>query len=1302
MSGYMIDWIDRPGDHGYRIIKMTNGSHDMIGHVSAPAEPGSEWRIDFSADGFTLTVDGEVQGTFNDRSYRTGYVGLWCYQNDGQDIRFDDVKVEYTGAVNDPEGGTSAEVGSGASPAPGLVGPAALSFDGGENGYVEVDGSYSPESSLSLECLVESQWSGEAGEYDTILARGDSILFAFQNDGETANRDVPLDPPSQPVLSFGLKVNGTYSELDMPLDGLDGRPTVEDLKNGIHHLCAVYDSQSGLKAIYVDGVKRFSVILTAGGAVSDGTGQTVVIGNSVDRSEPFKGTIDEAAFWNRALSDSEVARHAANSRRGNRYFFFREKKNAIERPVRFSEYFVGNAGESWIELENRGDAQVDLTGGEIVTSAGAGAGYTFPATVLEPGEFMVLTDGGLGFELAAGDKLFLYAPGKSEVVAAVSLSQSHMARSEKWGGRWCRPARATPGEENEFRFVESIVISEIMYHPRWDQDPTEEGEYLEIFNRGDEAVDLTGFGFGDGIVYTFPEGVVLGAGEYLVVARNPGFIQEKYGIGNVVGPFTGRLANGGERIELTDAAGNPVDEVRYYDRGHWPEYADGGGSSLELRDPWADNSKAQAWEASDESLKSSWKEYSYKGLALADRGPTRWNEFVMGLLDEGEILIDDISVVESPDGAAVEFLQNGSFETGAQAWRIIGNHRHSRVIEDPDDPGNHVLHLIATGSTEHMHNHAETTFTNRERVSNGRWYRISFRAKWLGGSNLLHTRLYFNRVARATRLEVPGKPGTPGGPNSTAETNIGPTYEGFSHYPVVPEAGESVSVSVNAEDPDGVARVTLWWRMNDGEWSSSTMTRDSEGFWHGSIPGQGRAAVVQFYVEGVDEKGEASYFPPRGPDSRALYKVQDGLARLGALHNVRIIMTPGDMSLLYRDTNVMSNEYLGGTVVYDEKEVFYDIGVRLKSSERGRLASTRVGFNIRFQPDKTFRGVHKSVGVDRSGGIKFGRSFGQDEILVKHIVNHAGGIPGMYDDLIRVIAPRASQTSTALLLMARFNDVFLDSQFENGGEGLLYTYELIYYPTSTVDGNPESLKRPQPDNVIAQDIQDLGTSKEYYRWFFLLENHHDRDDYRRLMEFCKKFAAPISILEESVREVMDVDEWMRTFAMYSLCGIGDTYTQGLDHNNMHYVRPSDEMVMVFPWDMDFAFVRSTTAALWGDRNLARIIMRPVFTRMFYRHLLDLIETTYNTDYMTYWINHYGSLVNQDFRSIRSYISARANYVRSRIPRGTPFEIVSHGGDDFSVDENHVLIDGNAPIEAAVLLLDDKEVEGLWLTLLEGM
>ena len=74
----------------------------------------------------------------------------------------------------------------------------------------------------------------------------------------------------------------------------------------------------------------------------------------------------------------------------------------------------------------------------------------------------------------------------------------------------------------------------------------------------------------------------------------------------------------------------------------------------------------------------------------------------------GEILVDDISVVENPAGANVEFIQNGDFESdavGANAgkWRAVGTHgSHGRtvVVTDPDDPGNKCLRVVATGPTD--------------------------------------------------------------------------------------------------------------------------------------------------------------------------------------------------------------------------------------------------------------------------------------------------------------------------------------------------------------------------------------------------------------------------------------------------------------------------------------------------------------------------------------------------------------------------------------------------------------------------
>ena len=47
-------------------------------------------------------------------------------------------------------------------------------------------------------------------------------------------------------------------------------------------------------------------------------------------------------------------------------------------------------------------------------------------------------------------------------------------------------------------------------------------------------------------------------------------------------------------VKLSDAVGNPVNEVNYCGSAPWPEYPNGGGASLELRNPWADNTKPEA------------------------------------------------------------------------------------------------------------------------------------------------------------------------------------------------------------------------------------------------------------------------------------------------------------------------------------------------------------------------------------------------------------------------------------------------------------------------------------------------------------------------------------------------------------------------------------------------------------------------------------------------------------------------------------------------------------------------------------
>jgi len=148
--------------------------------------------------------------------------------------------------------------------------------------------------------------------------------------------------------------------------------------------------------------------------------------------------------------------------------------------------------------------------------------------------------------------------------------------------------------------VYDIVINEIMYNPPGELGDDEYWEFLEIYNNDDETVDLSGWTFTDGIDFTFSQGTLLDAGQFLVVAKNPDSIMQFYGITNVAGAFENNtgLNNSGETVELSDAFGTVVDNVTYSDGGDWPSEPDGNGPSLSLIDPDLDNSLPESWEPS--------------------------------------------------------------------------------------------------------------------------------------------------------------------------------------------------------------------------------------------------------------------------------------------------------------------------------------------------------------------------------------------------------------------------------------------------------------------------------------------------------------------------------------------------------------------------------------------------------------------------------------------------------------------------------------------------------------------------------
>lgn len=969
----------------------------------------------------------------------------------------------------------------------------------------------------------------------------------------------------------------------------------------------------------------------------------------------------------------------------------------------FNEIAPAGTTSFWIEIFNAGSVPVALQSLEV--SRGGTQSATLPTQTLEPGGILALTREQLGFGTANGDKLFLRRKTDQGLLDAITVKPFPRARHPDGLGDWFTPSQPTPGTANLVQLRRDVVINEFLWHaPPIDETPTNtyqpsDEQWIELFNRSANPVDLTGWRLDAGIDFRFTNGPVLAPNGYLVIARDAAALRDKWPeLGTLVlGDFTGKLRKG-ERFVLRDSLGNPVDETRVFEK----DWSDGGGSSLERRDVDNDSLNPDSWADSDESAKGKWHAVKYRMVANQRYGSTRWREFRVGLLEKGMVLLDDFSVVRDPDGAREELIQNGTFDTttGNTHWRFLGHHR-GQFVADPDAPANTVLRLTTEDRAVMNHNHVETTFVNNTPLTNNVEYEVSFRARWLAGSPQVNTRAYFSKLAKTTILSTPTRLGTPGGPNSRRTPNAGPTFTGLRHSPVMPAPDEPVTISVQARDAQGVSAATLFYRVNPSiEFTNVPMALGSDATWSATLPGLPAGRIVHFYVRATDTLGASEYAPQLGPNSRALYQVQDAQVTKLPAHELRLIMLDADRNFMLANTNVMSNARNPGTLIYDRTEVFYDAGAKLQGTVASRIrdGDQYVSYDIDFPEDHLFRGVQNNIGIDRSGRGPTVRA--QDEIYILHMF-HRAGIPVPYSDLCYFIAPRTIHTGTAILQLAGYGAGFVDDQY--GKSGTVFNMDITYEP-DTSTGGIEGTKLPVPHQAhIGTDFTDLG-DKEQYRSPFDIRLANRRDDYSGLMRLCQVMGSPQAEFDAKIGTVLDVDEALRMAAMEILCGIADTYissTAGqLPHNLRLITFPDGSPAQLLPWDMDFVFSAAPNSPIpiTTGSNLGKLMKRPATRRQYLAHVNDICQTAFTTNYMRPWLTHYASVVGQNFNAAAGYIASRHNYALTQLPPKAPFVITSNDGNDFQVETNLVTLTGTGWIDVGII-----EVNGIprpldWSTL----
>jgi len=143
-----------------------------------------------------------------------------------------------------------------------------------------------------------------------------------------------------------------------------------------------------------------------------------------------------------------------------------------------------------------------------------------------------------------------------------------------------------------------IVVTEIMQNPAAVNDTY--GEWFELYNAGDEAVDLDGWTFRDAGTdgFTVAGPLVMQSGDYLVLGRNGDpAINGGLDVDYVYSGFT--LGNSDDEIIVEDTSASEIDRVEYDGGAVWP---DPTGASMMLIDLALDNNDGSNWSETPSDL----------------------------------------------------------------------------------------------------------------------------------------------------------------------------------------------------------------------------------------------------------------------------------------------------------------------------------------------------------------------------------------------------------------------------------------------------------------------------------------------------------------------------------------------------------------------------------------------------------------------------------------------------------------------------------------------------------------------------
>ncbi|MBE0544796.1 MAG: lamin tail domain-containing protein [Verrucomicrobia bacterium] len=503
--------------------------------------------------------------------------------------------------------------------------------------------------------------------------------------------------------------------------------------------------------------------------------------------------------------------------------------------------------------------------------------------------------------------------------------------------------------------------------------------------------------------------------------------------------------------------------------------------------------------------------------------------------------------------------------------------------------------------------------------------------------------------------------GTPGAPNSVAQTNIAPVIREVQHLPPVPRSTDNVLVTARLLDERGSnVTASLHWRVDGAgpAFTSVPMPDDglhddgaaNDGIVAATIPAQANNAVVEFYIEATDFDGLTRTWPAAAQDANgdslgqvcnALYQVDDA-PYPGVSPLYKMVMTEAERAELAQigsggyPGESLSDAQMNGTFISLDAtgtEVRYTVGFR----NRGHGSRNRKPNNqrVNFVSDRTWKGV---------SGLNLNAQYTHVQILGS-VLSLKSGVIGADSRPVQV----------------RVNNANLANNGPQTYGGMYAANEAIgsdwadhWFPDDS-SGNVYRVIR----DIAPPDFNYRGTDQNAYTNTWFKESNVSEDNWSDLIGMLRIMGTNDLFTTESARGVINAEQWLTYLAVMALFENRET-SPNTGHNDDYFVYAgvNDPRFILMYYDLDTILgegsaAGATNATIFGATAMPgfnRFMRSPDFEPVYYRTLQRLLDTTFSAaEFNTTVDQTLGEFAPASVTSrIKTWMNGRRAYVQSVI------------------------------------------------------